>query len=292
MALSNTLDIRKAELARNGPKGSLTRAALPRFYPQDQIPPTPSIPVELGGVKVLVIGPPGSGKSHFIRWLMLSKSDTIAQAVVFSGTESSTGFYRQFVPDTFVYSNLNETDLERVFNERKTSVPYFKNTDVNNWLTLVIDDCATELKGASQKKGIGPVLSNIIKNGRHHRMFFVVGVQDVLDVPSFVRDQFDIFVSFKINSSERRKKFHDSFGLSAIFNGYQEFSALLNAVTNVPYTAMVIKPREGNGGIYWARAPPAVPNTIVGCAELLVFNKIVFDKASAERNGEIPFDNK
>jgi hypothetical protein len=64
---------------------------------------------------MLFIGKRNSGKSVLIRDMLyhLNRSK-IPRIVVFSGTEDSTGYYGQYVPDAFIFSTLTLTFSKRL----------------------------------------------------------------------------------------------------------------------------------------------------------------------------------
>lgn len=266
---------------REGAGGYPSSIVVPRFDPDRHIPPSPNIDLSKGGVKILVIGAPGSGKSHFIRWLVLSKAHRIPAAVAFNGTEAQTGFYSTFIPPAYCYTSCDPEDLQRVMDERRHASRPGGNTDINRWLALVIDDCASQLKGMTAKSPDGRLHAELLKNGRHMNMMLVVGIQDIKDYPKNLRTSFDFAVIFAISSNDRRRDAFNEFG--GAFGTYQQFEPVFNAITAKKHRAIVIRANAAlEDSVWWAEAAPFTGATKFGSAEYRCMARAIFDPVRAK----------
>lgn len=249
-----------------------------RFDPSACIPPTkdeisgksPS----KGGVKVLVIGAPGSGKTHFIQWLLLSKAHLIPTAVVMSGTEAETGFYGRFIPPSYVYTEYDNDVVENFCAVQKKMSSSLGGRQ--KWAALVLDDFAAEIK--NMNKTVSDTHTRLLKNGRHHNMLYILGVQDVYDVPADKRTSFDFIVLFNITNKQR---LHSAMSLFAgVFPSEDIGIQVFNEITMSKYNAMIMRNNEGDleKALYWGRAPANLPETTFGSVEYRSYGKYVLDK--------------
>ena len=68
-------------------------------------------PSKIGDDKVCVfIGKRGTGKSTLVTDIMYYKKH-IPVGIVMSGTEDGNHYYRQFVPDLFIYGDYNKSAI-------------------------------------------------------------------------------------------------------------------------------------------------------------------------------------
>lgn len=269
----------------------LVSIALPRFNPRLVIPPTTETLKDSslcrGGMKILIVGAPGSGKSHFIRWLLLAKAAVIPSVVVMSNTERDTGFYNSFLPPSYIFNEYSNDALKGVI-ARQKSVCH--ETGRSPWLTLVVDDCATNiktLKGDSLK-----IQSELLKNARHWKMNYIVGVQDLFDVRLDMRTLFDIVILFGITNDTRLKQATEQYGGS--FRNKAMFNDVFTAVTNQKHRCIVIKnnTQDLSEALSWGMAPKVLPNVKIGCIEYRCFNKVMLDEKKNLKELGMPMEER
>lgn len=196
----------------------------------DDMPPFTGKASETGkGVKIVVIGKAGSGKSSLIKDIIASKSHIIPVAQVFSGTEDSNGTYASFMPDVCIHNKLDFKALEQFKVRQKIAGKYLKYPYAIN----IIDDCTDDPKLLKK-----PIIQDIYKNGRHWYMMHILSLQYCLDIPPAIRNNYDYAFIFKENIIATREKLHKYFG--ACVHKFSDFNALLDQITG-DYTALVIK---------------------------------------------------
>ena len=77
-------------------------------------------PSSMGDDKVCVfIGKRGTGKSTLVTDIMYHKRH-LPCGIVMSGTEDGNHYYRQFVPDLFIYGDYNREAIERILDRKST----------------------------------------------------------------------------------------------------------------------------------------------------------------------------
>ena len=196
----------------------------------DDMPPFTGKAAETGkGVKIIVIGKAGSGKSSVVKDIIASKAHIIPVAQVFSGTEDSNGTYAQFMPDVCVHNKLDFKALEQFKVRQKIAGKYLKYPCAIN----IIDDCTDDPKLLKK-----PIIQDLYKNGRHWYMLHILTLQYCLDIPPAIRNNYDYAFIFKENIIATREKLHKYFG--ACVHKFSDFNALLDQITG-DYTALVIK---------------------------------------------------
>jgi len=196
----------------------------------DDMPPFTGKASEAGkGVKIVVIGKAGSGKSELVKSIIASKAHLIPVAQVFSGTEDSNGTYASFMPDVCVHNKLDFKALEQFKSRQKIAGKYLKYPYALN----IIDDCTDDPKLLKK-----PIIQDIYKNGRHWYMMHILTLQYCLDIPPAIRNNYDYAFIFKENIQATREKLHKYFG--ACVHKFSDFNALLDQITG-DYTALVIK---------------------------------------------------
>ena len=194
------------------------------------MPPFTGKATETGkGVKIVVIGKAGSGKSSLIKDIIASKSHIIPVAQVFSGTEDSNGTYASFMPDVCIHNKLDFKALEQFKTRQKIAGKYLKYPYAIN----IIDDCTDDPKLLKK-----PIIQDVYKNGRHWYMLHILSLQYCLDIPPAIRNNYDYAFIFKENIIATREKLHKYFG--ACVHKFSDFNALLDQITG-DYTALVIK---------------------------------------------------
>jgi Poxvirus A32 protein len=273
----------------------LSGMSIPRFDPAI-IPPTGNTEVDnKGGVKMLVIGSGGSGKSHFIKWLVLAKAHMIPTAVVMSGTEANRSFYTDFIPPCFVFDEFSESAIASVIEERAKSAE--KDAKVNPahivpWMIFIIDDCAGETR--EMKGTVMKMVTSLMKNGRHMKMLFIVGIQEVNDFPARLRTSFDYVITFSLPSEVAINTFYQKYGAASVLMEKKRYYKVLSAITQNKYHALVLKTNDPwRESLWWARAPRHLPDNVeFGSIEYRLFSHLTTDPAKCPRKEELGEDGE
>lgn len=228
------------------------------FDPVTQL--RPLAPTDTDGVKILIIGRPGMGKSYVMKALLYAKRHILPCAIAFSGTELTTSAWGKIIPPTFVYDYLDTAALERAL-DRQTELINGKEKDenLNPWLGIILDDVCDDKTTLRHQ-----VFRTIFKNGRHHRIFCVMSMQFVKDAPVDLRNNADFVLMFREPSVLTRKKLFEDFG--SVLGDFATFNLLMDTLTT-DHTCLVFdntKPRENfEDCVFWYKAP-VVPDFTVG----------------------------
>lgn len=218
------------------------------------------------GVKVVVIGKPGTGKSRIIESIMLFKEYICPVIQIFSGTETVNHFYGNRCTDVTIFDKLDMKALEDFIRRQDISRKYLPNP----WAIQILDDVTDEPNLMSK-----PVFNALFKRGRHFVMIHIEAVQYPMDLKPAIRSCVDyLFVLPNSNLSERQK-IYENFGAGAIPT-FQDFCDIMDSLEE--HMALVIDNTIASGKLpdrvfyYVADVSRIPPNWKYGCPESWEFN--------------------
>lgn len=186
---------------------------------------------EIGGMKVVIIGRPKSGKSWLIRDLLYHKKHIIPVGMAFCGTEDSSGFYGKIFPKSFIYNEYSHEAIQRFIDRQKLAREHIG--DKHAWAVCLIDDCADDAKIFKT-----PLQQSMYKNGRHFRMLYIVSQQYALDVSKATRPSIDYVFIMREPNLSFRKAIYDNY--ASVIPTFKDFCAVMDAITE-DHTSLVIK---------------------------------------------------
>ena len=178
----------------------------------------------------IVIGKKHTGKSTLIQDMLYYLSrEGVPRVCVFSGTEESNGFYKQFVPGTFIFDDKDvENRLEAIVENQKKLAMQKQLGEVDRKLdtriVIVLDD-------VGYKKDVlkSEIIRQIFMNGRHHYVILIVACQYCMDVGIDLRTNADYVLVLKQNSVSSIKNLHENY--FGAFDKRKEFQIVLDACT-------------------------------------------------------------
>lgn len=170
---------------------------------------------------VLVIGKRRTGKSWIARDILYHKQ-RLPVGIAMSGTEEGNGFYKKYIPDSFVYNQYDAAVLRKVLERQKLLVN--QNHPTPNAF-VVLDDCAYD---KSMFYGDTP-LREMLFNGRHWRLFSMITLQYVMGMPPDLRQNVDYVIVLKDNVLKNLKKLHDNF--FGVIDNFHDFVEIMKQTT-------------------------------------------------------------
>ena len=204
----------------------------------------------------VVIGKKHTGKSTLIKDILYHvHKENVPRICVFSGTEESNGFYREFVPDLFIFadSNVEEKLKQIVESQKKISMQKQMGEckgDIDTRIILVLDDV-----GYKKNTLKCEILRQIFMNGRHHQISLIVACQYCMDLAIDLRTNADYVFVLKQNNISSIKNLHETY--FGTFEKKKDFQTVLEACTQ-EYQCLVLdnsKPSTNTAEVcFWYKA--------------------------------------
>lgn len=211
------------------------------------------------GVKVAIIGKPGSGKSFLTRDIVRTFTHAIPTALIFSASEDENHFYGEMFDDLYIRSDYNEEDM-KIFEERQKKV--MQDNCANPNALVVIDDCSADTKFFRR-----PQFQRHYKYSRHWETLTLLGLQYCNDIPPAIKTSIDYSFIFREPNELNRKKIYDNY--AGVVGSYHDFCDLMDQLTG-DYTSLVINNRvqsnEPEDCVFYYKAR-AHPDFKFGCQE-------------------------
>ena len=196
---------------------------------------------------ILLVGKRNTGKSWLIRDLMYHMRD-IPAGVVISGTAESTGFYRGWIPDSFVHEDFDKTLVEKMIVRQRSSLRAGRAQDC----FLVLDDCMFDKKLLREK-----CMRSLFLNGRHYRFTVLLSSQYLMDVDVACRTNTDyVFVLRETILANRERLYKNFFGM---FPSFDVFCQVMDKCTeNFECLVLDNTSRSNNleDCVFWYKAKP------------------------------------
>jgi len=224
---------------------------------------------------ILVVAKRNSGKSFLIREILYQKKH-IPYGLVCSATEVGNGFYGNFIPGVFIYSEFDEAAVQRLV-DRQLKLAKRGQADP---VYIVLDDLMYDKRFLSNK-----LIRFLFMNGRHALITLIVSSQYIIDLPPGIRANIDYVFSLRENM-HRERLWKNIF---QVFPSFEQFNAVMDAVT-ADYGALVFNNNASGNSIqdtvfhYKAKAR----NFKMGSPMAWKFSEKKFDRDWDDRQPVIP----
>lgn len=197
-----------------------------------------------GNKLILISGARGSGKTILMKDLLYHYHRAgFPRCVVFSQTESASGFFGSVIPGINVYSPTRIEDVQRVYDAQKELFTRRElgqlRSDIDLRLVFVLDDLAFDEKMMNSK-----LLKEIAMNGRHYKITLMLSVQYLLSLKPSLRSNVDQFFVFADTSRKNRERIYETF--CGFIDNFADFNKLFTSTTK-DYMAMVVNCRDRTG---------------------------------------------
>ena len=204
---------------------------------------------------IVMIAKRGSGKS-FITRDIIHHYRHIPGGVVIAPTDRMNSFYKFFFPDLFIHYEINESLLKNILlrqslmiEKQKDKKKMGKKIDPSG--ILIMDDCLAKKKTWGKDESI----MEILMNGRHYRLTYILTMQTPLGITPDLRLNFDYVFLLKEDSTINKKKLWDNY--ASMFQSILEFDKVFSACTT-DHKSMVIDNRKPTDNIsekvFWFKA--------------------------------------
>jgi len=239
---------------------------------------------------IVIITKRGGGKTWVCRSL-LEHFRNIPVGIIISHTENTDSFFKNFFPDAFIYNEYKTEIFNKVIQRqimiKEKAEKYLKlGKKIDTRIFLLMDDCLSDSKTWTKDTAI----KEILFNGRHYDITYILTMQAPLGITPELRTNFDyVFLLYTDNFNEQ-KKFYEHY--TGMFPSFGAFKEVYDEVTN-DFGVMVIAKRAVGRNltdkIFHYKAKKIDP-TMIGCKQLISFHKANYDKDWLKRSVMTQFD--
>lgn len=186
---------------------------------------------------IVIVAKRGSGKSYLCRKI-LKQYSKIPVGIVIAKTERMNTFYGNFFPDTYIYYDYKNDILadllrrqEKMIQKRKDKAKIGKKVDSRGY--VIMDDCLADRKSWVREQEI----LELLLNGRHYDLMYILTMQAPLGIPPELRKQFDYIFLFAEEYINELRKIHIHY--AGMFPTFDAFHQVFKQLTQ-KFTCMVL----------------------------------------------------
>jgi hypothetical protein len=239
---------------------------------------------------IVMVAKRGSGKSWVTR-AILNHFHDVPAGIIIAPTDRMNCFYGNFYPSTFIFYEYKSEVIERILarqimliRKQKEKAKEGKYIDVRSY--IIMDDCL-----AAKGSWVNDVpIKELLFNGRHYRIMYVLTMQVPLGISPDLRNNFDYVFLLADDIISNLKKIHTHY--AGIFPDLASFRQVFNQLT-VDFGSMVLINRGARENfldkVKWYKAPDLTDiHMRFGCDQFRKFHNKNFNDKWEEKS--IPFD--
>lgn len=203
------------------------------------------IPIIAPDPAIVIIAKRGSGKSYLVRELM-EKFNDIPVGCVISESEKYDPFYTTFYPEVYVHFKFKRELLQDIYRRQmmileKNQTKYIpRGKKIDPRCMITMDDCMASKKTWCNDE----LIKELIMNGRHLSITYILTMQYPLGVTPDMRTNFDFIFFLASDETKFKKLMYDNYG-GSLLGDFKVFDEIHNKLTQ-NYGAMVFIKRSGN----------------------------------------------
>ena len=224
----------------------------------------------------MLIGKRNTGKSVLVKDIMYFKRH-IPWGIVFSPTESAQGFFKDWIPDSFIYERFDATVLEQVIRTQKQRIKEGTATPV----FIILDDCMFDKSFLKSE-----VMRSLFFNGRHWKILLIITAQFCGDIDPASRCNIDYCFVLRDPIIQNRERLYKNF--FGLLPKLSDFCKLMDATTENYECLCLDNTSQSNkleDSLYYYKAKPE-HNFKMGSAAFWRFHKEAYDPGYDERKTE------
>lgn len=242
---------------------------------------------------ICMIAKRNSGKSWLVRDIIYNKRD-IPAFVVIAPTDKLSGFYNEFIPSTFIHYEYDTHVLTKIFKRQELMIQKNKERKkegkslIDTRLMLIMDDCLASKQIWAKDQNI----SELLQNGRHYHITYILTMQYSLGVSPELRSNFDFIFLLGEDFVSNQKRLYDHY--AGMFDSFDIFKKVFIAVTD-NYACMVlnsqVKSKEITEKVFWYKAK-VHEKFHVGGSRYIEFHKTNYNNNWKNKNKGITINDK
>lgn len=242
---------------------------------------------------IIMIAKRGSGKSWVVRSIMQHYKE-IPVGIIIAPTDRMNCFYGNFFPDTYIFYEYKSEIIERVLKRQKKITAKEKKRkaqgkDLDPRCSVVMDDCLGQ-KGAWVRD---KPIQELLYNGRHYRIMYILTMQYPLGITPELRSNFDYIFLLAEDYITNQMKIHQHY--AGMFPSFDSFRQVFMQLTE-DFGSMVIVNRGVRKSlfekIFYYKAPNLTNVSVdMGCRQFRSFHKHNYNPNWDEDNEEIDADD-
>lgn len=192
---------------------------------------------------IIMIAKRGSGKSWIVK-AILKKFKNIPMGLIIAPTDRNNAFYSDFFPDTYIHYSYKPEIIERLLIRQQSMIEkakqYIKKgKKIDTRSFIIMDDCLAS-KGSWAKD---PNISELLMNGRHSHIMYILTMQFPLGISPELRCNFDYIFLLTANSMTDMKRMYEHY--AGMFRTLKEFQQVFTLLTK-DHGSLVISNRGAN----------------------------------------------
>lgn len=238
---------------------------------------------------IVIIAKRGSGKSWVCKALIQEfQRRNIPAGIVVSPTDKMNRFYADFFAESYIHQGYSDKVFSRILERQEIMIDKEKSgKKVDPRIFVIMDDCLGE-KGKWLKKE--PIL-NLLYNGRHYKITYILTMQYALGIGPDLRGNFDYIFLLADDFYNNQRRMHDHY--AGMFPDLNTFKGVFTQMTN-DNGCMVLINRGIRKTLYdkvmWFKAPD-LSDTVIdfGCQQFKKFHQDNFDPQWSKKKISIDF---
>jgi hypothetical protein len=229
---------------------------------------------------IIMIAKRASGKSWITKAIMYKLSD-IPVGIVISPTEEDNPFFIDFFPDTFIFYKYDPKILRKILTRQKIILKKSREKKkegkkIDPRSVIVMDDCLAD----KSIWGKDPQISELLFNGRHRQITYILTMQYALGISPQLRSNFDYVFLLAEDYVSNLKRIYEHY--AGMFPDFNSFRQIFGQLTE-DFGAMVIKNRGVRKKLFDKIAFYKAPNledqeVMFGCKQFRKFHRKNYNK--------------
>jgi hypothetical protein len=239
---------------------------------------------------IVVIAKRGSGKTWVCRSL-LDHLRSIPVGVIISKSEKTDPFFQNFFPDSFIYGGYDPIIFKKILSRQmrireKAKRKREQGKKIDTRIFLLMDDCLSDSKTWGKDEN----LKEILYNGRHYDITYILTMQYPMGIPPDLRANFDYIFLLYIDNTDEQTKIYKYY--TGMFPSLSAFKQVFLRLTENYGVMVVVKRGAGrllNEKVYHYKAKSINPR-MLGCKQLIKYHEKNYNKDWVRQSIQNEFD--